>query len=169
MNRNYFLAAIIVLATNLINHVNAQTAVTIPEINTLTKIILHHDSLFWQAYNACDIDKMKTFLTDDVEFYHDKGGLTTTSNGLMAAIRKGICSNDNWRLRREALPATVHVFPLNGYGAILSGQHYFYINEKGKPEFRDGLARFTHVWQLKDNQWKMARILSYDHMPAPKE
>jgi hypothetical protein len=56
---------------------------------------------------------------------------------------------------------------MNNYGAILTGEHVFYILEKGKSERLDGLAKFTHVWRFKDNEWKMHRVLSYDHGPAP--
>jgi hypothetical protein len=53
------------------------------------------------------------------------------------------------------------------YGAIISGEHYFYVTENNKPEKREGLAKFTQLWLLKNNEWKMAVILSYDHGPAP--
>jgi hypothetical protein len=63
----------------------------------------------------------------------------------------------------------MHVFPLsNGqaiYGAVLTGEHIFYVIEKNK-ERLDGISKFTHVWVLKDGQWKMNRILSYDHQSA---
>ena len=52
------------------------------------------------------------------------------------------------------------------YGAILSGEHVFYVRQKGKPEVLDGRAKFTHLWLLKDGVWKMSRVLSYDHGPA---
>ena len=52
------------------------------------------------------------------------------------------------------------------YGAILSGQHVFYIIEKGKEPQLDGLARFTHLWLKSETGWKMSRVLSYDHGPA---
>ena len=110
---------------------------------------------------------MGSFFTDDLEFYHDKNGLTSTRAALIEETRKGLCGNPNWRLRREAVMGTIKVFSLNDYGAILSGEHYFYIDENGKPEYRDGLAKFTHVWRVKDNEWKMHRVLSYDHHPAP--
>ena len=55
------------------------------------------------------------------------------------------------------------------YGAVLSGEHYFYINETGKTEYRDGMAKFFHVWLLKDGTWKMARVISYNHHEAPYE
>ena len=110
------------------------------------------------------------FFTNDVEFYHDKGGITNGLENLAMSMKKNLCSNENFRLRREAVAGTVKVFSLQQsnsiYGAIISGSHVFYINEKGKKERLDGLAKFTHVWLLKDNVWKMSRILSYDHGPA---
>ncbi|MGB4400984.1 MAG: hypothetical protein WBJ10_16550 [Daejeonella sp.] len=52
------------------------------------------------------------------------------------------------------------------YGTIISGEHVFYLTQNGKHEMKDGLARFTQVWLLKDGTWKMTDILSYDHGPA---
>ena len=139
----------------------------------LSATILHEDSQFWEAYNRCDVDKMSQFLWPDVEFYHDKGGPTIGLGPLTETLKKNLCGNPNFRLRREALSATIKVFPLqkNGviYGAVLSGEHYFYINDNGKPEFRDGWAKFFHLWLLKDGTWKMARVVSYDHQAAPAE
>src|SRR5688572_9835845 len=34
--------------------------------------ILRQDSLFWIAYNSCDVKAMQQFFTSDLEFYHDK-------------------------------------------------------------------------------------------------
>ena len=52
------------------------------------------------------------------------------------------------------------------YGAIVAGEHLFYVRPPDKPEFLDGRARFVSLWLLKDGAWKMARLLSYDHGPA---
>jgi hypothetical protein len=143
------------------------------EKDTLSATILHQDGLFWDAYNRCDVEKMSQFFWPDVEFYHDKGGPTIGLPALDETLRKNLCGNPNFHLRREAIEETVKVFPLqkNGvaYGAVLSGEHYFYINDNGKQEYRDGMAKFFHVWLLKDGTWKMARIVSYDHHDAPHE
>jgi hypothetical protein len=89
----------------------------------------------------------------------------------MKSIKDNLCSNANFKTRREAIPETVQVFELkNGnetYGAIISGEHYFFNSYNGNPEKREGLARFSQLWILKDNEWKMTRILSYDHHEAP--
>jgi len=139
----------------------------------LTNLILQRDSLFWKTYNSCDTANMGEYFSKDVEFYHDMGGPSSGSASLIETFSKNLCKPDfSFRLRREAVAGTYHVYPLkqNGviYGAILTGEHVFYILEKGKPEHLDGLAKFTHLWILKDSKWKMTRVLSYDHGPADK-
>src|SRR3954452_24989328 len=133
------------------------------EQQKLTATILHLDSAFWNAYNNCDTARFKDFVFDDVEFYHDKGGVTTDAKSLIEALDKNICGNANSHLRREAVAGTVKVYPMqNGdqiYGAIISGEHDFYLTENGKPEYHSGTANFTQLWLLKNGVWKMSRIL----------
>lgn len=158
---------ILLLAFSTIpNTLPAQT-----DLGKLIATILHQDSLFWKTYNDCDTAQARHFFTEDVEFYHDKGGPTYGRERLMANTKKNLCSNEHFRLRREAVAGSVQVFPLENdgsiYGAILSGEHVFYIWGKDRAEYLDGRARFTHVWLLQaDGGWKMSRILSYDHRPA---
>ncbi|MFT3822763.1 MAG: nuclear transport factor 2 family protein [Chitinophagaceae bacterium] len=133
-------------------------------------IVLHKDSLFWKDYNTCNISNLRTFFSDDVEFYHDKGGATFGLQALVDAFKKGMCNEQqSFRLRREAVKGTVKIFLLQNnnvvYGAIISGEHVFYIVQNGK-ETLDGHGIFTNIWMLKDGEWKMTRVLSYDHGPA---
>ena len=143
------------------------------EHEKLTATILHLDSAFWNAYNRCDTVAFKNYFTDDVEFYHDKGGTTTTSSSVVDLMNKNLCGNNNFRLRREAVPGTIKIYPMedNGkiYGAVISGEHLFYITANGKPEYLDGQALFTHLWLLKDGAWKMSRVLSYNHHDPNKQ
>jgi hypothetical protein len=159
--RHFFVAAC-VLACFAANPAAAQT-----EQEKLQSTILEKDARFWKAYNNCETDTLKDFFTDDVEFYHDKGGPTIGLQALADSIKTNLCGNAKWRLRREVVPGSVRVFPLSKgatiYGAILSGEHVFYVTELGKPEFLDGRANFTHVWLINNGEFKMARILSYNH------
>ena len=104
-----------------------------------------------------------------MEFYHDKGGVSLGAKALIEALDKNICGTAN-HIRREAVAGTVKVYPMqNGdeiYGAIISGEHLFYITEKGKQEYLTGHASFTQLWQIKNGIWKMTRILSFNHHPA---
>ena len=161
---------VILIACLAICHPGTGQVQTLPD-SALQSTILHDDSLFWQAYNHCDIPGMKAFFTTDCEFYHDKGGPTMGLDALMNNIANGLCKDPaTYALRREAVPGTVHVYPLHKdgiiYGAVISGEHVFYIHQSGKTEFLDSHARFDHLWLLTDGKWKMARILSYDHHPA---
>ncbi|MEL6143347.1 MAG: nuclear transport factor 2 family protein, partial [Bacteroidota bacterium] len=127
------------------------------------------DSIFWEAYNNCDISTFATFIADDMEFYHDKAGITEGGEVLLAGVRKGLCGEGEPRLRREEVSGTVSVFPMGDYGAIISGEHLFYVTIPGKEEFLDGRARFFHLWRYQNGEWRMTRVMSYDHGPASKE
>jgi uncharacterized protein DUF4440 len=132
-------------------------------------IVQAREDAFWRAYNACDTAAFRGFFTADVEFYHDRGGPTIGLDALDAALAKNLCGGGN-RLRREPVDGTVRLSILRSgdtvYGAIVAGEHLFYVREPGKTEFLDGRARFVSLWLLKDGTWKMARLLSYDHGPA---
>ena len=135
------------------------------------EMVISLDSIFWQHYNNCNVEAMRSFFTDDIEFYHDKGGVINGLDNFLTVSKRNLCGNDNFRLRRESVSGTVKVFPMKDgdklYGAILSGQHVFYIIENGNEPRLDGLARFTHLWLKTESGWKMSRVLSYDHGPAP--
>jgi hypothetical protein len=133
---------------------------------TLEETILKLDAQFWNVYNTCEVDSFKKFLTDDLEFYHDKGGLTETSDKLVTMIKNGLCADPKMKLRREAVQGTINVFPLNNYGAIITGEHLFYLTENDKPERLVEAAKFTHVWKNENGVWRMSRVLSYDHQQA---
>lgn len=85
------------------------------------------DARHWLAYNACDMHTMGELLTDDVEFYHDKTGLTTSNQAVLDSLRKGPCANTTMHLRCEADDASIRFHPLAGGFALLSGTHRFYV------------------------------------------
>ena len=59
----------------------------------LEEIIVKLDAEAFDAYNNCDLEKFKTFFTDDLEFYHDKGGITKTADGLIELCKKTYAEN----------------------------------------------------------------------------
>jgi hypothetical protein len=51
-------------------------------------------------------------------------------------------------------------------GAIESGTHRFYAMSNGKPNRLTEVAQFIHVWKEENGRWRLARVLSYDHVLA---
>lgn len=163
-----YLKSTLLLLLSVCFFINVSPAQT--EDDNVKNAVLAAENVFWTGYNTCNYDQMGGFISEDVEFYHDKGGITLGKTALVESVKKNLCSNPNFRTRREAVPETVKVFLLKNsnriYGAIVSGEHYFYNSYDGKPEKREGLAKFTTLWTLKENAWRMSRVLSYDHGPA---
>ncbi|MGH1386869.1 DUF4440 domain-containing protein [Kordia sp.] len=165
--KNYILA-ILFLGMFMVSNsaVSQESEMGSPE--SLEDKILALDAQFWKAYNTCAVSDFKQFLTDDLEFYHDKGGLTKTADKLVGAVKDNLCADSNTKLRREAIKGTVKVYPLQNYGAIITGEHLFYLTENGAKERLVESAKFTHVWQNENGKWRMSRVLSYDHQKASK-
>jgi ketosteroid isomerase-like protein len=134
--------------------------------------IAREDAAFFAAlFDACDVDKVADAVTEDFEFYHDKGGLTATSRDQFAASLRGMCERQaagtDFRARRELVAGSMAVYPLNNYGAVQVGIHRFYaLASEGRPEQLTETARFTTVWKKEGDRWRMARALSYDHRLA---
>ena len=127
--------------------------------------IVKLDSTLFAAFNSCDVKLFGTLFTEDVEFYHDKGGLTNGLKSLVEGMEKGLCRpGKEWKSRREVIPGSLKVYPMNKYGAILTGEHRFYETElaTGK-EYERSTAKFTHLFQEVNGVWKIKRVLSYDH------
>lgn len=160
------------LITSVLFFISSQASFAQTTDAELNAKIIHLDSLFWNAYNNCDSGSMRQFFTEDLQFYHDKGGATFDYQTMVNNFQRNLC-NGNFKVRREAVPGTVVVYPMRSqdtlYAALISGEHYFYLTEKGKPEKREGLAKFTQLWLKKDGVWKMSLVLSFDHGPAPVE
>lgn len=127
------------------------------------------DSLiFERGFNQCELEAFVHLIAEDLEFYHDKAGITYNKEAFIKQFKKGICGNPDYSARRELIPGSLEVFSLydNGklYGALQKGAHKFYEKPKDKPEIEGNTARFTHLWLLIDDKWILKRVLSYDHL-----
>jgi len=124
------------------------------------------DAAQWKAYNACDAAAMAPLFAEDMEFYHDVTGITRTRKAMVDSVMKGICGNPNVRVRRAPLPDTIRFDPIPGYGGVLSGEHQFYMTEKGMPERLSGTATFSTLWHFEGGHWEMTRAFSLEHRAA---
>jgi len=119
----------------------------------LHRTVVQLDSLFFSTYNHCQLSLMDSLTAEDVEFYHDRGGLTTSKQELMAAVEKNICG----KVTRTLTPGSIEVYEIPGYGAVEFGYHSFRnIAEAGESH----PSKFVTIWRLKEGRWQMTRVIS---------
>ncbi len=131
-----------------------------PVSKDLYDTIAYLDSVFFNAFNTRNIDKLKTLIAENLEFYHDLGGVTNYNQNI-DAFKKTFESER--RVRRELVEGTLEVYSIKDYGAVEKGIHRFYATEKGQQEKLSSEAKFVQIWQKKDGAWKITRIISYGH------
>src|SRR5262249_55494857 len=64
----------------------------------LDRAITALDTQLFDAYNHCELNKFDRLLADDVEFYHDQGGVTLGHEKLTESIKNNICTGDTQRV-----------------------------------------------------------------------
>lgn len=123
------------------------------------------DGLYFSAQNECDLEKYAFFLSEDFEFFHDKGGFTDSKENEMAGMAFFCGEEQRTRqpLRRELIDGTLKVYPMDNYGALEFCNHIFYLQINDGTEKLVGSGKMTALWKLENNEWKLARIISYDH------
>ncbi|MCC9061921.1 nuclear transport factor 2 family protein [Flavobacterium piscisymbiosum] len=144
----------------LSRQVAAQTNSEILNEDLLRTEIIKMDSLLFDvAFNQCDAAQFKKIIADDVEFYDDRFGLNVSKENEIKSLNAK-CSRPE-KLTRKLNSCTID--KLGDFGAVQVGEHTFYID--GKPE---GTGKFIHIWERKDKDWKLKRIVSYEHRPIKK-
>lgn len=122
--------------------------------NTIAKM----DSILFDALHRQDTTLLKELFTKDLEFYHDKGGLSGYEQNMKAF--RTLFTKEN-SLKRELVPGSMEVYPIKDYGAIQEAKHRFCHPENGNMDC--GTFKFIHIWKKDDSGWKISRIVSYDH------
>ena len=118
------------------------------------------DRKLFDAYNNCDLATLGALVTDDLEFYHDKTGLAVGRQPFVDSTKKYICG----KVQRVLVPDSLQVYRLDHYGAVETGVHRF--QHPGHADEGVGEAKFVMIWQFKGGNWKLSRVISYDHAVA---
>jgi hypothetical protein len=137
-------------------YIKAQTQKTID--TSLFRIIYQQDSLLFGAFNDRKLDIMMSFFDKELEFYHDKTGLTSWDYNKKAMGSVFVNAPD---ITRELLKETMEVYAIPNYGAVQIARHRFCHTENGKMDC--GVFKFIHVWKNTEAGWRITRIISVDH------
>ena len=137
--QNIWVLRLIILLVTYVSYANTSSA-QVAKTSELYKILKAKDSLLFNvSFNNCDISQIENLISEDFEFYHDKGGINESKESFIDAIKNGLCVTGENSTRRELVENSLQVFPLYNnevlYGAIQIGIHRFY----------DTTAKFTHL------------------------
>jgi ketosteroid isomerase-like protein len=126
--------------------------------------IARADSAMFEGSNGHDVDRLMPMFADDLEFYHDTGGVTNYER-TKENFKKLFANTPD--IRRELVKGSLEVYPIKDYGAIEIGEHVFCHQEKGdgaSPARTDcGRFKFVMVWRKIADSWKVACVISYGH------
>ena len=139
---------------------NLKTTAYKPVSQELYNEIAHMDSVMFNAFNEHHLEKLQTTFSENLEFYHDKGGLADYKQS-MENFKTLFERNKTTGLRRDMVQGSLEVYPIKDYGAVEICAHRFCHKENGKDDC--GVFKNIMVWQKKDGQWKVTRVISYDH------
>ncbi|WP_298507878.1 nuclear transport factor 2 family protein [uncultured Kordia sp.] len=118
--------------------------------NTIVKL----DKRFFDAYNTCDMETQAELISEDIEFFHDKGGLATSKTQILESLKNNICD----KVTRTLVEGSIEVYPINGYGAVQMGTHKFF--NKQEPDAKSIPSKFVTIWKNDNGTWTMTRIVS---------
>ena len=132
---------------------------------TLAKL---DSALFHAAFVSCDIARIRSLVADDLEFYDDRTGLTHSSG--KDFVDHVSCLNwtegNDPKIKRRLLPGSLTVERLGDWGAMQRGRHQFYLVVPDGEDRLEGDADFIHLWRHDATGWKIARVISFGHLPA---
>ena len=140
---------------------------------TFSAEIISADSLLFDVgFNKCNTEILNELISDDFSFYHDQAGITHSKQAFIESVKNGLC-NLPYKAIRVLDKHSTAIFPLNEndslYGAIQNGEHSFYALEDFNQKYLTSVAKFTHVWVLENERWKLKSVLSYDHKDVEKK
>jgi hypothetical protein len=158
-------ACAMLLLTASILRVAAATDHSTPstrEQGTLFVTVSSLDAGLFNTFNRCaspdQLQKHASYLAPNVEFYHDKAGVTWSRRDYITNTKNNVCG----KFRRELVTGTLQVFPVRGYGAIEQGEHRFCWITTGRCF---GIGNFFILWHHIYGKWVVTRMFSYGHRP----
>lgn len=119
--------------------------------------IIEMDSLLFNiAFDQCDAAVFRKIIADDVEFYDDRYGLNVSRGDKIKSLI-------GTKTRSQKVTRKLNfcsVAQLGDFGALQTGEHTFYSNDTPQ-----GTGKFIHIWERKEKDWKLKRVISYEHRP----
>ena len=125
-----------------------------PGSQALYDAIVHMDSVYFTAYNNCDMATQAAIYSDSLEFYHDGSGLSTSKQAILTAIKENICG----KVTRTLVKGSLEVYPIPNFGAVEIGLHRFVNHQEN--DHVSPPERFIILWRNRNGNWQITRVIS---------
>ncbi|RNC89668.1 MAG: nuclear transport factor 2 family protein [Allomuricauda sp.] len=126
----------------------------VAEDSDLYKRVVALDKEMFDAYNTCDMVTQGKLMDEDLEFYHDMGGLATSKSDVLKSIEENICG----KVTRTLVDGSIEVHEIPGFGAVEIGMHKFHNNQE--PNAKSIPSRFITIWKNNGSDWTITRVIS---------
>ena len=158
MERKPGVAAAVILTITFVMPAAVRAEAT--EDAQLRDTIHRLDQALFDAFNQCadsaELARHASYFAEDVEFYHDTGGVTWTRDAMLANTKQHACG----KYTRKLVETSFKVSPVKDFGAIATGVHRFCQNDTNEC---GGEAEFVMVWRNTNGRWEVTRTLSFGH------
>ena len=131
-----------------------QTEKYVPVDQDLFDEVMAMDKVFFDAYNTCDLQKQASIYANEIEFFHDKGGLINSKKEIMDGTEKNICG----KVTRQLVEGSVEIYPIKNYGAVEIGLHQFH--NKEEPDAVNPPSKFIIMWHKDKGNWRITKVVS---------
>ncbi len=118
------------------------------------------DAQNFAAYENCNADQYRAFLSPTLEFYQDNQPVKNQQqiiDSLNYRCAEGIT------YRRELEQSSLIVNSAPPTDAIEAGLQRIYSKQPDGSERLEATVRFTMIWSKKSGTWQFIRVVSYDH------
>lgn len=96
-----------------------------------------------------------------VPFRGTSSKVELVGDATLSLMKRNLCAGGGYHLRRELVEGSMEVRAINNYGAVQTGEHRFYLTQKGRPETLDGIGKFVMIWRRTGDEWRISRVISY--------
>lgn len=115
------------------------------------------NQMFNVGFNHCNIEQLEELTYEDFEFYHDKDGITSSKKAFLKVVKEDLCGSGKNVISRVLNENSLEVFPM------YKGDKLYAAMQTGVHSFGNSTAKFMHLWLLDNEEWKLSRVMSYDH------
>lgn len=145
---------------------NAQTKPAETQESVAADLAVLDARLFKAAFEDCDMSVLEELLAEDLEFYHDRDGLSYTTGAAFIADVKKDCASGSSGGKRVLVPDSMTTHMMGDFGAMQIGRHEFHEVVPDSPSIAREKGVFMHMWKRTTANaagWQITRVISYDH------